>query len=360
MKSMLTINELAAEVQRQKAAKVDYVADTRRVSVHAAETDDARVPISIVVDGEGGTGELGEYGIRPHAHTQLGTWAKLPKAYYDRMLSDAPDLLATNLNHWFARTPAKRMLRTLDGDLRAFVSDRYRRLDNYDLAEHVLPLIGAMPDARFEGCGITETRMYLKVVLPRITADVRVGDTVCSGVVITNSEVGASSLSVEPLIYRLWCNNGAIAAHTLRKYHTGRRIEESDEALGVYRDETLAADDAAFFLKVRDLVTAACDEALFAQLVAQCKELADLRIEGDPIPNVERLAERTGLTETERGSVLAHLVEGGDLSAWGYVNAITRASQDVADFDRATELERVGGQLINMPRGEWSNLVAVA
>jgi hypothetical protein len=33
------------------------------------------------------------------------------------------------------------MLRTLDGQVRAVLSDRYRRLDNFDLAESVLPIL---------------------------------------------------------------------------------------------------------------------------------------------------------------------------------------------------------------------------
>jgi hypothetical protein len=36
------------------------------------------------------------------------------------------------------------------------------------------------------------------------------------------------------------------------------------------------------------------------------------------------------------------------LSQWGLVNAITRTSQDVTDYDRATELERLGGVVLDM------------
>ena len=39
------------------------------------------------------------------------------------------------------------MVRTLDGHARAFLSDRYRRLDNYDLCEHVLPILQRLPEA---------------------------------------------------------------------------------------------------------------------------------------------------------------------------------------------------------------------
>lgn len=36
------------------------------------------------------------------------------------------------------------MLRTLDGNLRAFLSNRYRRLDNLELVDHILPVIAQM------------------------------------------------------------------------------------------------------------------------------------------------------------------------------------------------------------------------
>jgi len=35
---------------------------------------------------------------------------------------------------------------------------------------------------------------------------------------------------------------------------------------------------------------------------------------------------------------------------------LTRASQDVDDYDRATDLERLGGQLIELPRQAWHTL----
>lgn len=38
---------------------------------------------------------------------------------------------------------------------------------------------------------------------------------------------------------------------------------------------------------------------------------------------------------------------GNDYSHFGLVNAVTRSSQDVADYNRATELERIGGTLLD-------------
>jgi len=53
---------------------------------------------------------------------------------------------------------------TLDGQLKAVLSDRYRRLDNFDLAENVLPIPQWLEGARFESEELTNTKMYLKVI----------------------------------------------------------------------------------------------------------------------------------------------------------------------------------------------------
>ena len=42
--------------------------------------------------------------------------------------------------------------------------------------------------------------------------------------------------------------------------------------------------------------------------------------------------------------MLRDLIEGGDLSGFGLVNAVTHYSQQVDDYDRATDLEAIGGR----------------
>ena len=46
-------------------------------------------------------------------HTRLHHAVGIPKLYYDRMLADAPQLLARNVNHWFTTRPARKLIRTL-------------------------------------------------------------------------------------------------------------------------------------------------------------------------------------------------------------------------------------------------------
>lgn len=48
------------------------------------------------------------------------------------------------------------------------------------------------------------------------------------------------------------------------------------------------------------------------------------------------------------------------LSRFGLYNAITRLSQDVESYDRATELERIGAQVIELAKPDWKVLAEAA
>jgi hypothetical protein len=48
------------------------------------------------------------------------------------------------------------------------------------------------------------------------------------------------------------------------------------------------------------------------------------------------------------------------MSQWGLANAVTRAAQDVESYDRATELEALGGDVVILPAGEWKALASAA
>jgi hypothetical protein len=69
---------------------------------------------------------------------------------------------------------------------------------------------------------------------------------------------------------------------------------------------------------------------------------------------------RFSLTNDEKGSVLRALVEGGDLSVWGLANAVTIVAQEAPTYDRSTDLEAVGGQLLALPAVQMHALVSAA
>lgn len=345
MKSGKTLVELAEELQRQSEAKKDYIADTSVLEM----TPSTELALQ--------NGTRHEFPLTNHAHNQIAQRLDIPAKYYNRMRSEAPELLAMNVNEWFHSQPERRMVRTLDGQARAFLSDRYRRLDHFELAESVLPVLGEMGEGiQIVSAELTEKRMYLKAINRRLELEVKPGDVVQAGLVISNSEIGLGSLKVELLVFRLVCANGLISQdYSQKRYHVGRAADDG-EAYQLYSDDTLKADDKAFFLKVQDTVRAAVDIARFSTIVNRMKEATELRIEGNPVAAVEVMGEKFGYNSTEKSGVLTHLIQGGDLSAYGLMNAVTRTSQDIEDYDRATELERDGSKVLSLPASTWKTI----
>jgi hypothetical protein len=96
----------------------------------------------------------------------------------------------------------------------------------------------------------------------------------------------------------------------------------------------------------------------FDKMIDRLRDLAGLKIDGDPVQAVDRLAKATSLQEGEQAAVMRHLIEGGDLTAYGFWNAVTRTAEDVESYDRSTEIERVGGKLAAWSEREWLALVA--
>ena len=351
MKEGKTLQELAAELERQQLAKKDLIVSTGVLSMDSR--DDGGIALNVM-----GGQVIQHYDVGEIAHRQIGQFLKIPATYYDRMRREYPQLLTLNANGWFAKMPqAKRMLRTLDGTARALLSDRYRRIDNFEVASAVLPIISRMEGAGVESCELTDSRMYLKVVNPRVTAEIKKGDIVQAGVLISNSEVGMGSVTVSPLIYRLVCSNGMIAEDgKLRKYHVGR-ANESREDFSIYHNETIEADDKAFLMKLEDSVKAAVDQARFAAIVDKLRESTEATFQPQQVQQVVELASKEyGFTDSESSGILGHLAAGGDLSLYGLANAVTRQAQDVASYDRSTELEATGYRIITMAPSLWRSL----
>ena len=355
MKHGRTLTELAIELDRQRKVKKDYLLDTRYVKMDAMENF---FQITLINDEQRANTILG---VNDIAHRQIGSTLGIPAKYYDKMRAENPDLLSTNVNSWFNETPSVRMVRTLDGTARAFLSERYRRIDNYEIAEAVLPIIAQIPDARVASCEVTEQRMYLKVVNPRLETEVSPGDVVQSGILITNSEVGLGSMAIQPLIYRLVCSNGMVVNDAAtRRYHIGRG-NEANEDYTLYSDETLKADDKALMLKVQDTVKAVVDATRFEKVVQMMRDAKDAKITSSDIPKmVELAASDYGLTKKEGGGILDYLIRDEELSLYGLSNAVTRAAQDAESYDRSTDMESIAYNILGMSRENWNRLNSVA
>ena len=349
MKQQLTLTEMAQKLETLESQKRDFVTDTRKVEFIAGDNADC----AIAFNNE-------SFAVNDVAHGQICSNLGIPKKYYDRMRADAPGLLMENVNNWLQHEPSKRLVRTIcngDNTARAWLSDRYRRIDNFAIAQAALPALSELPEVRIESTALTEKNMFIKAVLPTVQAEVNVGDVVQAGISIRNSEVGLGAVSVSLFIFRLICKNGmTVPGAGSRTNHIGRNLSTSEDVYELFTDETMEADDRAVLLKVRDLVKAAASDLQFNKVVDKMREAANSTRIADPVGAVEELGRRFYMPQDEQKGVMQHLIEGHDLSAYGLLNAVTRFSQDVDSYERATELEHIGGQILDLSQSEWRDL----
>lgn len=342
MKTGRDLMDVLIELDNQSKLKRDFIAPAGK--------------LRLLDDGE--TFEMGgkeSFSTTPLFHRQLGSALGIPAKYYDLMKEEKPELLANNVNTWLSGRPNNYMVRALGDTARAFLSERYRRRDNMEIANAVLPLF-AGGGYRVESCEVTEHRMYIKIVNQRLEMEVSKGDVVQAGVVISNSEVGLGAVSVQPLVYRLACTNGMIVCDMgQRKNHVGRQNQLMED-FSLYSDETLEAEDKAFLKKLKDVALAAIEENRFSMVVDRLRATTGMKITGDIQKVVELSSNSFGLSGDEQCSVLRYLIEGGDLSLYGLSNAVTRTSQDIESYDRATELEGIGWKMAAMKDTEWEGM----
>lgn len=372
------------ELQAQKFAKKDFIADTRKVQV--AVDENAPFNLALNLPEIKTADEVAvqtapvpaTFNLSRLAISQICSRLNIPFKYAERLFTDHPDLLAFQMNALFSREPQTRMIRTLGDKCRAFLSDRYRILDNFDIATTVLPIVEQLIGAKWrecvQSCDVTETKMYIKVVHPFMKAEIPIPenmkmgqghnwfvDSVQAGITIQNSEVGLGRVVVSPAIFTKRCTNYAIMdASKFAHVHLGRKQGDGADVEEILSDQTKALDDAAVLSKVSDVTKAALDGTLFEK---QVKLLTDARsdtIEVNPVKMVEAVKDKSGLTEAEADQIINNLISGAELTRYGLHNAITRAAEKSESYDRATELEALGGQIIELPKSDWQVLLKKA
>ena len=138
MKQGRTLSDLATELERQANTKRDYLAPSDNLIVRSNGHTDLFI------------GDA--YPVTDIAHGQIAEYLDVPKAFYDRLRGRTEDLTVGQFGDdasadqnqtlfdvmvnclMASKGPQKRLVRTLDGNARAFLSDSYNPdLDNFDV-----------------------------------------------------------------------------------------------------------------------------------------------------------------------------------------------------------------------------------
>jgi len=323
---------------------------------------------------------------------------KVGKSYASRMHSEAPGLFCTNFNHWLARSRKSTLWRTVDGEVRAALSQRFRMLDNTDVVMSALK--GALAHSRetneargwFDAEGrplntievfgwhMTENRVHVMLFDPTVTAHLPTldydpnvqryidggfqntlmdpdyerrgvvermayalgrnpnegGTLVFPAVEISNSEVGGGKAKVTPMGAISICSNLCKFGVELAQIHVGSDLDKNAEA--VVSLETRRKVNEGIYSQIEDVIGAAFRQESFEKLVTGLVKTMEVELKG-AVEAVEVVAKREGLSEKDKDDILAAFeskVAPGKATAYDAAMAVTSAAQKFQD-DEAGE-----------------------
>lgn len=370
------LQQLVAELDRQRESRVDFVCDTRSLRLRATDGKLMLCPNSPQAREWMPTAGVT---ISDKALAQIGDVATpaVPGRYLRDLAAYRPEVAAQLVNQ--TGDAKRRFVRLLDGRCRAFLSDAYRVMDNYDLAFTALE-VAKQAGARVLECSLTDSRMRIKLVNESIwrriverqndaargdhewisgdeadpgyrdaTAYAGNGEPIQGGrggvnpiVTISNSETGEGGLNIQLGIFRRYCLNTALIETGLRKIHIGSRMDS-----GIFTAETREADSKALALACRDTITAAFSADSFDRLISLADTAAATPISA-PSAAVDQLVKSKIISEARRDALLEHFVGKYDRTAYGLAQAVSRLSQECDDTD-AADLEAAAGKIIAEP-----------
>lgn len=339
-----SLETLVATLQAQEKTKKDYIAHPGNIFLNRGNLTFFRNE----------PGKI-DYTITDYAHSQLAEKLNIPKKYYDRMRSEAVDLLDSNANHWLKQAGKGILIRTFEQEegnvARAFLSDRFGMIDNYEVLFEALEAIkqtGITVD--IVGAELSDKKMYLKAVCPEIEVEAKelleryarttdVGTGIISGFTLSNSEVGAGAFNIMARAMVLACRNGLVRPEdALRRTHLGGKMDQLDFASN---SAVRAANSKLIKEQVKVAVQKFLSKDYLKKLVEKYTNMGKAEIVA-PIANViEVVARDYQISADRKVSILDHFIRGGDKRRMGIVNAITEECQTLKDIDLKNESETV-------------------
>lgn len=302
-----------------------------------------------VADGiEVGIGDTQER-VHQHALDQLADRAAFPRTYAHELLANtnewARDLLAHNLRTLYQQGSDGRYLtRSVGGEMRGFLSDKYRRLDSRPLLESFVKSFTEMGAVPSNGYAL-ETKVGVRCLLPMVFEPVE-HEVMAFGLHWGNSDFGDGTHLLRLVMFRLWCTNEAIMQDSLRQIHLGKRLSEDF----TYSDKTYQLDTSASASAVKDMVEHLLSPAHINESVALVKRASEHEVK----PGAISAWLKKHLTKSE-AKVAEDSFNSADVinlppgnTSWRLSNTISLLARDTKNENRKLDLQRLAGKAVEV------------
>ncbi len=310
----------------------DVIARTDALKFEAGATR-----VNVIVDGA-------QLSPSDFAIGQIAGRASVPAAYLrDLMVGDEwqRNLATEVLSAHFANAKTERVLtRSVNGQLRGVLSDRFRRLDSRPLVDALASeaqSFGAIP---IDGV-VTETRCALKLLMPQIMQPVP-GEWMVYGGEWSNSDYGNGTHSFRAFKLRVACLNGATMENLLREIHLGGKLSDNVS----YSDRTHRLDTATSVSALRDIVRAAFSPAGIESMNESVRASHEKKMSG------AQLAAATKSLGKPTQKAIVDAFESLDVinlpageTAWRASNAVSWIARHTKDDETRLDLERIAGSI---------------
>jgi hypothetical protein len=278
---------------------------------------------------------------------QIAARAAIPLPYLrDLVNSKAPqwqhDLAVEILGCHYGNAGYARLLaRSVGGQLRGWLSDRYRRLDSRPLLDALAAEakdLGALPiDAV-----ATETRVAFKIALPEIVEPIP-GEFLVYGGEWSNSDVGNGVHSFRMFALRVACLNGLTTENVLRQVHLGGRLISELQ----FSERTYRLDTATSVSALRDVVRSALGPSGRDTLTATIRAAHERRMTTPQLALTTRTlpkALQRAIGDAFDSQDVINLPAGQ--TAWRASNAISWVARHTEDAELRLDLERSAGSIL--------------
>ena len=314
------------------------------------EPDESGIWVQIPDNGRPGARER----LHRNANSQMMERAGLHSDFLDRLTGDtAPrwknELLAHNLRTVFRNQGDTRYLtRSYKGELRGFLSNKFRRLDSRPIIEALATAARAIGAAPVDGIA-TDTRVSLKILLPRVF-EIPMGsgrvDYVAWGYSWQNSDYGNGAHTMLEFLMRLVCMNGATGEETLRQVHLGGRLQDDK----IWSARTYKLDTERSASMIKDAVTSYLSPAKLNEKVALLAKAAETKVDLDNKSIGEWLKKQLGVGKAKEvfdifsSPDVENLPPGSNV--WRLSNAISWLAGKEEDGDKKLEYMAVAGNVL--------------
>jgi hypothetical protein len=239
------------------------------------------------------------------------------------------------------------LLRTVDNEVRAALSDRYRRLNSMRI--FMAFLMGAHESgATLIDGHHADTRDFLEVIHPEVIEF----DTENNGVNyavfgsrIKNSDFGHGALELRSFMLNVRCLNGMVGETMLKEIHMGGSIPDTIEI----SEATVVKDTDARISLVNDAMKSMWSprntERMIEGIKGASSRIIDVKKETEKLPKM-------GLSQTEIDAFNTIMLNNrgddglqGDPTMWKFINGLTAVARD-SEPERKRDLEEIAGKML--------------